>query len=175
MVPAVLFGSGNGLAFVPLTSASPAGVRPEDAGAASGLSNVTQQLGGALGLAVPILVVAGRGRRTGAPLAAEVPQWVRELDLGERLPEVVEAWAAAPSRGGGRPHRPPPAPPVDPRASHPLRPSHPRPARPLGLPPAPSPPRRGAAAGGPGGWGDPPPHRGHPGCRTAQPRSGRPQ
>ncbi len=37
----VLFGARNGTAFVPLTGASLAGVRPEDAGAASGLVNVT--------------------------------------------------------------------------------------------------------------------------------------
>jgi EmrB/QacA subfamily drug resistance transporter len=56
LVPLLLFGTGNGLAFVPLTSASLAGVRAEDAGAASGLVNVMQQLGGALGLAVLVSV-----------------------------------------------------------------------------------------------------------------------
>ncbi len=48
----VLIGAGMGIAFVSLTSASLADVAPEDAGAASGLVNVSQQLGGALGLAV---------------------------------------------------------------------------------------------------------------------------
>jgi MFS family permease len=48
----VLVGGGMGIAFVSLTSASLAEVAPEDAGAASGLVNVSQQLGGALGLAV---------------------------------------------------------------------------------------------------------------------------
>jgi EmrB/QacA subfamily drug resistance transporter len=56
LAPLLLFGTGNGLAFVPLTSASLSGVRPEDAGAASGLVNVMQQLGGALGLAVLVSV-----------------------------------------------------------------------------------------------------------------------
>ncbi|MDQ1749404.1 MAG: hypothetical protein QOE71_460, partial [Pseudonocardiales bacterium] len=41
----LLFGAGNGLSFVTLTSAALAGVAPQDAGAASGLVNVTQQLG----------------------------------------------------------------------------------------------------------------------------------
>jgi EmrB/QacA subfamily drug resistance transporter len=48
----VLIGAGMGAAFVSLTSASLAEVAPEDAGAASGLVNVSQQLGGAVGLAV---------------------------------------------------------------------------------------------------------------------------
>jgi EmrB/QacA subfamily drug resistance transporter len=59
LVPLLLFGTGNGLAFVPLTSASLAGVRPEEAGAASGMVNVMQQLGGALGLAVLVSVFGG--------------------------------------------------------------------------------------------------------------------
>jgi EmrB/QacA subfamily drug resistance transporter len=48
----VLIGFGMGISFVSLTSASLADVAPEDAGAASGLVNVSQQIGGALGLAV---------------------------------------------------------------------------------------------------------------------------
>jgi len=56
--PLLLFGMGNGLAFVPLTSLSLAGVAPQDAGAASGLVNVSQQVGGAMGLAVLITVFA---------------------------------------------------------------------------------------------------------------------
>jgi len=62
LVPVLLFGIGNGLGFVPLTGASLAGVRPEDAGAASGLVNVTQQIGGALGLAVLVSVFGSAGR-----------------------------------------------------------------------------------------------------------------
>jgi len=52
----VLFGAGNGLSFVTLTTAALAGVAPQDAGAASGLVNVTQQLGGTLGVAVLVTV-----------------------------------------------------------------------------------------------------------------------
>jgi EmrB/QacA subfamily drug resistance transporter len=137
LLPVVLFGTGNGLAFVPLTSASLAGVRQEDAGAASGLVNVMQQVGGALGLAVLVSVfgsagrvvagqslasaraafvvgadhafiaatlfvgatvlvlgVAIRGRRAAAraaAAAAEVPEWVRELEPAAATPELVEA------------------------------------------------------------------------------------
>jgi EmrB/QacA subfamily drug resistance transporter len=54
--PLLVFGLGNGLAFVPLTTAALDGVEPRDAGAASGLVNVMQQLGGSLGLAVLVTV-----------------------------------------------------------------------------------------------------------------------
>ncbi len=56
VVSMVLIGGGMGISFVSLTSASLAEVAPEDAGAASGLVNVSQQLGGALGLAVLVTV-----------------------------------------------------------------------------------------------------------------------
>ncbi|UQX88643.1 MFS transporter [Jatrophihabitans telluris] len=54
--PLVMVGLGNGTAFVPLTSAALAGVEPKDAGAASGLVNVMQQVGGSLGLAALVTV-----------------------------------------------------------------------------------------------------------------------
>src|SRR5207247_1114827 len=54
--PMILFGLGMGLAMVPLTTAALAGVRAEDSGAASSMVNVTQQVGGALGLAILVTV-----------------------------------------------------------------------------------------------------------------------
>jgi len=67
--PLALFGTGNGLAFVPLTTAALNGVEPEDAGAASGLVNVMQQVGGSLGLAILVTVFgsASRHARAHAP------------------------------------------------------------------------------------------------------------
>ena len=56
LVNLVLLGAGAGISLVSLTSASLAGVDPSDAGAASGLINVVQQLGAALGLAVLVTV-----------------------------------------------------------------------------------------------------------------------
>jgi EmrB/QacA subfamily drug resistance transporter len=56
VVPLVIFGTGNGLAFVPLTTAALDGVAAEDSGAASGLVNVMQQVGGSLGLSVLVTV-----------------------------------------------------------------------------------------------------------------------
>ena len=56
VVSLVLIGAGSGTAFVALTSASLADVAPADAGAASGLVNVSQQIGAALGLAVLVTI-----------------------------------------------------------------------------------------------------------------------
>jgi EmrB/QacA subfamily drug resistance transporter len=56
VIPLVVFGLGNGTAFVPLTTAALDGVAPEDSGAASGLVNVMQQVGGSLGLSVLVTV-----------------------------------------------------------------------------------------------------------------------
>jgi MFS-type transporter involved in bile tolerance (Atg22 family) len=52
----LLVAVGNGLSIVPLTSAAIDRVAPADAGAASGLVNVTQQLGGTLGVAILVTV-----------------------------------------------------------------------------------------------------------------------
>ena len=73
LAPLMLFGAGNGLAFVPLTSTSLSGVRQDEAGAASGLVNVMQQLGGALGLAVLVSVfgTAARGVAGQSVVAAQ--------------------------------------------------------------------------------------------------------
>jgi hypothetical protein len=57
----LLVGAGQGLAFAPMTSSGIAGVRPADAGAASGLVNTAHQLGMALGLGVLVAVSAHAG------------------------------------------------------------------------------------------------------------------
>jgi EmrB/QacA subfamily drug resistance transporter len=64
----LFFAMGNGLSFVPLTSAALVGVPPKDAGAASGLVNVTQQLGGTLGVAI-LVTVFGHAARGASHLA----------------------------------------------------------------------------------------------------------
>ncbi|HEX6537942.1 MAG TPA: MFS transporter [Candidatus Dormibacteraeota bacterium] len=69
LLPFLLLGAGNGMAFVPLTAASLHNVRPEEAGAASGLVNVAVQLGGALGLAVLVSIFGSGARATAAAVA----------------------------------------------------------------------------------------------------------
>jgi predicted MFS family arabinose efflux permease len=52
LFPSLLAAVGLGLAFVSMTVAAVSGVEPHEAGLASGLINTSQQVGGALGLAV---------------------------------------------------------------------------------------------------------------------------
>lgn len=61
----LLFAVGNGLSFVPLTSAALDGVPAKDAGAASGLVNVTQQLGGTLGVAILVTIFGSAAKHAG--------------------------------------------------------------------------------------------------------------
>jgi EmrB/QacA subfamily drug resistance transporter len=56
----VIAAIGLGFSFVPVTIAALSGVANRDAGLASGLINVTQQIGGALGTAIVISVAASR-------------------------------------------------------------------------------------------------------------------
>jgi EmrB/QacA subfamily drug resistance transporter len=60
LFPSMLAAVGLGFAFVPVTIASVTGTRPDEAGLASGLINTSQQVGGALGLAVLATVATGR-------------------------------------------------------------------------------------------------------------------
>jgi MFS family permease len=72
--PMLLLGLGMGLVFVPLTTASLAGVPAADSGAASGLVNMLQLVGGALGLGVLVAVYGTATRHAAShPLAGLTP------------------------------------------------------------------------------------------------------
>jgi EmrB/QacA subfamily drug resistance transporter len=58
--PSLLAAIGLGLSFVPVTIAAVTGTRPHEAGLASGLVNTSQQVGGALGLAILATVANSR-------------------------------------------------------------------------------------------------------------------
>jgi predicted MFS family arabinose efflux permease len=58
--PSLLAGAGLGFAFVPVTIGAVSGIESDDAGLASGLINASQQIGGALGLAVLATIANGR-------------------------------------------------------------------------------------------------------------------
>jgi len=60
LLPAMILVSiGMGLTFVPVTLIATSGIPPDDAGLASGLFNTSQQVGGALGLAVLTTIAVG--------------------------------------------------------------------------------------------------------------------
>lgn len=65
LMPMMLFGLGAGLSFLPLTLTVLSGVRREDSGAAAGILQTTQQVGGALGMAVLVSVSGVVGRHGG--------------------------------------------------------------------------------------------------------------
>ena len=70
LFPSLLAAVGLGLAFVSMTVAAVSGVEAHEAGLASGLINTSQQVGGALGLA--ILATIANGRTDDAVAAGEL-------------------------------------------------------------------------------------------------------
>jgi len=60
LLPSLIAAVGLGFAFVSMTIAAVAGVGPQQAGLASGLINTSQQVGGALGLAILVSVATSR-------------------------------------------------------------------------------------------------------------------
>jgi EmrB/QacA subfamily drug resistance transporter len=68
--PLILFGFGLGTCIMPITFSILRGVGADDAGAASGMIQTMQQVGGALGLAVLVTVASSSGRSTALITAA---------------------------------------------------------------------------------------------------------
>jgi EmrB/QacA subfamily drug resistance transporter len=88
LFPSLLAAIGLGLAFVSMTVAAVSGVEAHEAGLASGLINTSQQIGGALGLAILATIANGR---TDDALAA-----------GDRAPTALtEGFQAAFAAGAG--------------------------------------------------------------------------
>ncbi|MFD9336567.1 MFS transporter [Streptomyces sp. NPDC060028] len=78
--PMLLFGFGMGLNFVTLTLTAVSGVATNEAGAASGLLNASQQVGGSLGLSI-LVTVFGTAARTEAD--RQVPAFMAQADPGQ--------------------------------------------------------------------------------------------
>jgi EmrB/QacA subfamily drug resistance transporter len=73
VLPSLLLTSlGMGAVFVPLTLVATTGLADEDQGLASGLFNTSQQVGGALGLAILTTIAAGRSSAVGGSDAAKL-------------------------------------------------------------------------------------------------------
>ena len=80
--PILVFGFGMGLNFVSLTLMAVSGVAPQEAGAASGILNATQQVGGSLGLSV-LVTVFGTASRNEAD--DQVREFMAEATPTQRL------------------------------------------------------------------------------------------
>src|SRR3954462_3504344 len=80
--PSLLVAFGLGLSFVPVTIAAVTGVRPQQAGLASGLINTSRQVGGSLGLAILATVATERTQSLGADAAALVGGFHRAFEVG---------------------------------------------------------------------------------------------
>jgi EmrB/QacA subfamily drug resistance transporter len=92
--PMLLFGLGMGLLFVPLTIVAVSGVAPNEAGAASSLLNVTQQVGGSLGLSILVTVFGTASRNEAAAqverfLAGASSELQAQFQQTGRLPAAV--------------------------------------------------------------------------------------
>jgi EmrB/QacA subfamily drug resistance transporter len=85
-----LLALGIGNAFVPLTLIATGGVAPDDQGLASGLFNTSQQIGGALGLAVlSTFAISATGHATGSHAEALVHGYTVAFAIGAALLAVA--------------------------------------------------------------------------------------
>jgi EmrB/QacA subfamily drug resistance transporter len=100
--PSLLIGAGLGLAFVPLTIGAVTGVDERRYGLASGLINTSQQIGGALGLAV-LTAVADSQTGHASSLSALTGGYRMALLAGTGI--TVLALIAAAALTPGRPRR----------------------------------------------------------------------
>lgn len=80
--PLLVFGFGMGMQFVSLTLMAVSGVAPREAGAASGVLNATQQVGGSLGLSI-LVTVFGTASRNEA--TDQVPRFLAEATPAQQL------------------------------------------------------------------------------------------
>ncbi|MEV1048145.1 MFS transporter [Streptomyces sp. NPDC049916] len=80
--PMLVFGFGMGMQFVSLTLMAVSGVAPREAGAASGILNATQQVGGSLGLSILVTMFGTASRHEATE---QVPQFLREATPTQRL------------------------------------------------------------------------------------------
>jgi hypothetical protein len=80
--PSLLAAAGLGFAFVTTTIAAVSGVREQESGLASGLINTSQQIGGALGLAVLATIANSRTDDLMASAGGARPELTNALNEG---------------------------------------------------------------------------------------------
>lgn len=92
--PSILIGAGLGAGFVTATQLAVDGASTADSGLASGMVNTSQQIGGALGLAILGTVAAGRtsaGLASGATQATALSDGFSALFVGAAILAVIGA------------------------------------------------------------------------------------
>jgi hypothetical protein len=115
--PSLVAAVGLGFAFVPVTIAAVAGVKDRDQGLAGGLINTSQQVGGALGLAVLATIANSRtasllsdahgapGAVKGALTSGFQSRRIRDSRPGVRVPADPSRGLPSSRRGGDRRER----------------------------------------------------------------------
>ncbi|MGW4159990.1 MFS transporter [Streptomyces sp. NPDC004788] len=91
--PMVTFGFGMGLNFVTVTLTAVSGIAPHEAGAASGLLNATQQVGGSLGLSILVTVYGTASRDEGT---RQMPDFLARATPGQKAAFAKEKQLPAP-------------------------------------------------------------------------------
>ena len=91
----MLSGIGIGLAFVTMSIGALEGVEERDSGLASGLVNTTQQIGGALGVAVLSTIAVGRSEQ----ILASHPKLAPAAALTQGFGDALLAGAASAAVG----------------------------------------------------------------------------
>ena len=97
LLPAMILVSiGMGLTFVPVTLIATSGIPHDDAGLASGLFNTSQQIGGALGLAILSTLAASAtaqtmGSATGPPTGQALVDGFHVAFLGSAVAVAIGA------------------------------------------------------------------------------------
>jgi predicted MFS family arabinose efflux permease len=94
LFPSLLAAVGLGFAFVPMTVAAVSGVEGHEAGLASGLINTSQQIGGALGLAILATIANGRTGDVMASAGGDPAQLPAALTEGFQIAFTVGAGMA---------------------------------------------------------------------------------
>jgi hypothetical protein len=92
LIPMLLFGAGMGFIFVPVTIVALSGVDSHESGAASGMLNATQQVGGSLGLAILVTAFGTASRHEAKQQVSEFlttasPQQLAQFKQTGQLPE----------------------------------------------------------------------------------------
>lgn len=108
--PTLIAGAGMSLMFVPIVAAATLGIDRQHAGLASGLVNMSRQVGGAIGLAILVTVAASDARHSGLSEAAGVVHGYRTVFVITAAVSLASVLLSALLPAKAKPVPAPPAP-----------------------------------------------------------------